>query len=220
MPNRRFSYPAILMLALLSLLLVAAVACAGAEVTQDTESTGATTGDTTAASQTQPQSQPQQPAQPQSQPQSQTQSQPQQPAQPTAEPQAQTASQPAATEVPQPAQPVPFATRVPAALPSQVVDDPINKDVYPDAEYGGILRRGGYYDPAHYDLLQVSSVTNSFKQMMLYNNILRYNPLDAGKTIIPDLATSWEVSEDGHTWTFPLREGLRSMMGPYWWPMT
>ena len=68
------------------------------------------------------------------------------------------------------------------------------------------MRRGGYYDPAHFDLLQVSSVTNSFKQMMLYNNILRYNPIDAGKTIIPDLATSWEVSEDGKTWTFPIRE--------------
>ena len=100
----------------------------------------------------------------------------------------------------------------------------------PGRPVGGILRRGGYYDPAHFDLLQVSSVTNSFKQMMLYNhpplqpnrrwqdhhpplgsigrrlrrvrqmmlynNILRYNPIDAGKTIIPDLATHWEVSED------------------------
>ena len=204
----RFWNPALLIPALLSLLLVAAVACAGAEVPQETETTSATTGDTAAASQTQPQSQPQQQAQPQSQPQSRTQAQPQTQAQPTAQPQAQTAPQPAPTEVPQPAQPVPFATRVPAALPSEVVANPITKDVYPDAQWGGILRRGGYYDPAHYDLLQVSSVTNSFKQMMLLNNVLRYNPLDAGKTIIPDLATSWEVSEDGYTWTFPLREGV------------
>ena len=100
-------------------------------------------------------------------------------------------------------------TPVAAALPTEVVADPITLEnltaVYPDLVYGGILRRGGYYDPAHFDLLQVSSVTNSFKQMMLYNNILRYNPIDAGKTIIPDLATSWEVSEDGKTWTFPIR---------------
>ena len=98
---------------------------------------------------------------------------------------------------------------MPAALPSEVKADPITKDVYPDAQWGGILRRGGYYDAAHFDLLQVSSVTNSFMQMMLYNNILRYNPIDAGRTIIPDLATSWEVSDDGSVWTFPLREGVK-----------
>ena len=201
MLRRRLWYQALPMSVLMAVPILIAVACAGAEVPQETESTGATTGDTAAASQTQPQQQ----AQPQSQPQSQTQAQSE--AQPT-QPQGQTASEPVATEVPQPAQPVPFATRVPAALPSEVVANPITKDVYADAEWGGILRRGGYYDPAHYDLLQVSSVTNSFKQMMLLNNVLRYNPLDAGKTIIPDLATSWEVSEDGHTWTFTLRDGV------------
>ena len=44
--------------------------------------------------------------------------------------------------------------------------------------------------------------------MMLLNGLLRYNPLDAGKTIIADLATTWDVSEDGSVWTFPLREGV------------
>ena len=57
--------------------------------------------------------------------------------------------------------------------------------------------------------MQVSSVSNSFKQIMVLNNLLRYNPIDAGKTIIPDLATTWEVSEDGKVWTFPLREGVQ-----------
>ena len=99
-------------------------------------------------------------------------------------------------------------TPPPAALPSEVISNPITKDAYPDAIPGGILRRGGYFDPAHYDLMQVSSVSNSFKQMMLLNNLLRYNPLDAGKTIIPDIATNWDVSEDGAVWTFPLREGV------------
>ena len=98
------------------------------------------------------------------------------------------------------------ATPLPAALPSVVLANPITKDVYSDAQPGGILRRGGYVDPAHYDLMQVSSVSNSFKQMMVLNNLLRYNPLDGGKTIIPDIATNWDVSEDGKTWTFPLRE--------------
>ena len=100
-------------------------------------------------------------------------------------------------------------TPLPASAPSQVLSNPVTKDAEPDAQYGGILRRGGYVDPAHYDLMQVSSVSNSFKQMMLLNNLLRYNPLDAGKTIIPDLATDWDVSDDGKVWTFPIREGVK-----------
>ena len=111
--------------------------------------------------------------------------------------------QPAASE------PEATPTPLPASLPTEVVENAVTKDAYPDAEYGGILRRGGYGDPSHYDLMQVSSVSNSFKQMMLVNGLLRYNPLDAGKTIIADLATTWEVSEDGTVWTFPLREGVK-----------
>ena len=121
-------------------------------------------------------------------------------------------AQPQATSIPPTARPTtpPDATPtpLPAALPSEVLANPITKDAYPDAQPGGILRRGGYFDPAHYDLMQVSSVSNSFKQMMVLNNLLRYNPLDGGKTIIPDIATNWDVSEDGKTWTFPLRENV------------
>jgi peptide/nickel transport system substrate-binding protein len=106
------------------------------------------------------------------------------------------------------AEPEATHTPLPASLPTEVVENAVTKDAYPDAEYGGILRRGGYGDPSHYDLMQVSSVSNSFKQMMLLNGLLRYNPLDAGKTIIADLATTWDVSEDGSVWTFPLREGV------------
>jgi len=40
----------------------------------------------------------------------------------------------------------------------------------------------------------------------LYNNLVRF---DANMEIVPDLATHWTVSEDGRTWTFYLREGVR-----------
>ena len=119
------------------------------------------------------------------------------------------ATQPQATAMPDTTAPEATSTPLPASAPSQVLTNPVTRAAYPDAQYGGILRRGGYVDPAHYDLMQVSSVSNSFKQMMLLNNLLRYNPLDAGKTIIPDLATDWDVSEDGKVWTFPLREGVK-----------
>ena len=76
-----------------------------------------------------------------------------------------------ATAVPAaPSEPESTPTPLPAALPSEVIANPITKDAYSDAIPGGILRRGGYFDPAHYDLMQVSSVSNSFKQMMLLNN--------------------------------------------------
>ena len=182
--------------ALLALALLTAVACGGAEAPPETQ-TAAPAGGDSAASPAQPQSQAQPQAQQQAQPQNQGQSQSQTAAEPTATSAPQAAGEAAATPTP-----------LPAALPSEVVANPITKDVYANAQYGGILRRGGYSDPAHYDLMQVSSVVNSFKQMMLLNNVLRYNPIDAGQTIIPDLATSWEVSEDGKVWTFPLREGV------------
>ena len=107
------------------------------------------------------------------------------------------------------ATPVPDATATPSPKAELAIVNPVVASVYPNAKYGGILRKGGYFDPAHYDLMQVSSVVNSFQQMALYNGILRYNPLDAGKTIIPDLAKAWEISEDGKVWTFPLREGVK-----------
>ena len=118
------------------------------------------------------------------------------------------------TSAPQPTA-APVVTAAPgstAAVPKAVVverPDPVKASFYSNAKYGGIVRKGGYYDPSHYDLMQVSSVTNSFMQMSLYNGLLRYNPYDAGNSIIPDLARSWDISEDGKIWTFQLREGIK-----------
>ncbi len=41
-----------------------------------------------------------------------------------------------------------------------------------------------------------------------YESLLRVNPPDADEPFTPMLAESWEVSEDGLTWTFNLREGV------------
>ena len=199
MAFRYIASPIPILGAMLALVMLAAVACGGAEAPAPDDSGASQTGAANTTG-TQPQqaassSPAAQSGQATSAPAAQSE-RPTPPVQQVGRQQAQSVD----------ATPTPVA----AALPTEVVADPITLEnlmtVYPDLVYGGILRRGGYYDPAHFDLLQVSSVTNSFKQMMLYNNILRYNPIDAGKTIIPDLATSWEVSEDGKTWTFPIRE--------------
>lgn len=41
-----------------------------------------------------------------------------------------------------------------------------------------------------------------------YEPLLRVNPPDAAEPFTPVLAESWEVSDDGLTWTFKLREGV------------
>ena len=41
---------------------------------------------------------------------------------------------------------------------------------------------------------------------MVYNALIRY---DENMNFIPDLAERWEVAEDGKTWTFHLRQGVR-----------
>src|SRR4051812_11517100 len=40
----------------------------------------------------------------------------------------------------------------------------------------------------------------------LYNNLVRF---DAEMNVVPDLADSWTVSEDGTTWTFVLKSGVK-----------
>src|SRR5260370_11958906 len=43
----------------------------------------------------------------------------------------------------------------------------------------------------------------------MFDNLIRRDPRDGGKTIIPDLAHSWEIAKDGKTYTFHLRKGVQ-----------
>ncbi len=42
----------------------------------------------------------------------------------------------------------------------------------------------------------------------VYNRLGRLNPLDGLGMIIPNLATEWEVADDGLAYTLQLREGV------------
>ena len=44
---------------------------------------------------------------------------------------------------------------------------------------------------------------------VMFDNLIRRDPRDSGKTIIPDLAHSWEIAKDGKTYTFLLRKGVQ-----------
>jgi ABC-type transport system substrate-binding protein len=77
----------------------------------------------------------------------------------------------------------------------------------PTAKRGGVLRYGVPNAPAHFDVHQ--SGASLLSQGCMYDNLIRRDPRDSGQTIIPDLAHSWEISKDGKTYTFFLRQGVK-----------
>jgi peptide/nickel transport system substrate-binding protein len=78
----------------------------------------------------------------------------------------------------------------------------------PNPKYGGTLRYGILSAPAHFDVHQSGTVSNMAAQGPMYDNLIRRDPRD-GQTIIPDLAHAWDISPDGKTYTFSLRQGVK-----------
>src|ERR671937_433607 len=79
----------------------------------------------------------------------------------------------------------------------------------PNPKPGGTLRYGVNNAPAQFDLHQSGTVANISAQAPMYDNLIRRDPRDSGQTIIPDLASRWEVSPDGKSYTFFLRQGVK-----------
>src|SRR5919108_1036609 len=79
----------------------------------------------------------------------------------------------------------------------------------PNPKPGGTLRYGVNNAPAQFDLHQSGTVANISAQAPMYDNLIRRDPRDSGQTIIPDLASRWEVSPDGTAYTFFLRQGVK-----------
>ena len=63
--------------------------------------------------------------------------------------------------------------------------------------------------PPHFDVHQSGTINNLGTQGCMFDNLIRRDPRDSGKTIIPDLAHSWEIAKDGKTYTFHLRKGVQ-----------
>src|SRR5919204_1580598 len=73
---------------------------------------------------------------------------------------------------------------------------------------GGVLRWGGLANSTLYDLHQTGTIANMGPQAPMYDLLVQVDPFNWNR-ILPDLATSWQVSEDGLTYTFFLREGVQ-----------
>jgi ABC-type transport system substrate-binding protein len=79
----------------------------------------------------------------------------------------------------------------------------------PNPKTGGVLRYGITSRPPHFDVHQSGTINNLGSQGCMFDNLIRHDPSDSGKTIIPDLAHSWEIAKDGKTYTFFLRKGVQ-----------
>src|SRR5438046_5955333 len=79
----------------------------------------------------------------------------------------------------------------------------------PNPKRGGVMRYGILNRPPHFDVHQSGTVGNIGTQGCMFDNLIRRDPRDSGKTIIPDLAHSWEIAKDGKTYTFTLRQGVQ-----------
>ena len=79
----------------------------------------------------------------------------------------------------------------------------------PNPKKGGVLKYGITSRLPHFDFHQSGTINSLGSQGCMYDNLIRRDPRDSGKTIIPDLAHSWKISADGSTYTFFLREGVQ-----------
>ncbi|MBM4420778.1 MAG: ABC transporter substrate-binding protein [Chloroflexi bacterium] len=75
-----------------------------------------------------------------------------------------------------------------------------------NAKRGGTLRITGPGTVVNFDIYQGGA---SPVLMHMYSTLVRKNPTDGLRTVIPDLASSWEISTDGRTYTFRLRDNVR-----------
>jgi hypothetical protein len=79
----------------------------------------------------------------------------------------------------------------------------------PNPKRGGVLKWAGPSEVPHFDVHQGSP---RVVLCQMHNNLVRFNPADGLKTIIPDLAESWKVSSDGDLPS--LRDGVKFPTAP------
>src|SRR5216110_2235649 len=78
--------------------------------------------------------------------------------------------------------------------------------------YAQAPKRGGTFVSAQtteatgLDPQLVPALSRSRRSPLTYNQLVRFEP---DMTPVPELAESWQVSPDGLTWTFKLRQGVK-----------
>ena len=124
---------------------------------------------------------------------------------------------PAATTEPAATQPGSApATRAPVAAPTAVptpAPAPAGAawiGVAPGGKHGGVVPTYHVGNPGVWDPHRSPSGASMAAISKAYNQVLQWNPIEAGE-IIGDLAETWEVLDEGHTFLFRINDGIR------WW---
>lgn len=99
----------------------------------------------------------------------------------------------------------PSTTTVPSARPTVAAPPPTPAGSQP--RYGDTLTIAAITDPASFDPQQDASINNSLLVAPAYNNLLYYDQ-ETGSKVVPELAERWDLSPDGLTYTFKLRQGV------------
>src|SRR5437588_1245812 len=100
-------------------------------------------------------------------------------------------------------------SRVCTAPPTpELADAGLLRAPEPSPKRGGILRWGGLANSTLYDLHQTGTIANMGPQAPMYDLLVQVDPVHWDQ-VIPDLAKSWQISADGLTYTFSLREGVK-----------
>src|ERR1051326_1145233 len=78
----------------------------------------------------------------------------------------------------------------------------------PNPKRGGVMKYGVLGRQPHFDVHQSGTIGNLGNQACMFDQLIRRDPRDSGKTIVPDLASGWEIAKDGKSYTFHLRKGV------------
>ncbi|TAK74008.1 MAG: hypothetical protein EPO16_11635, partial [Dehalococcoidia bacterium] len=77
---------------------------------------------------------------------------------------------------------------------------------------GGRVARASSGDPPSFDQHGQSSTVSNLPSSPFFNTLVQFDPTKPDEKptdIIPDLADSWEVSKDGMTYTFKMKQGVK-----------
>src|SRR5207244_396618 len=97
-----------------------------------------------------------------------------------------------------------LSVAVPRVLTAQSTPEPSDAGLLrapePHPKRGGVLKWGGLANSTLYDLHQTGTIANMGPQAPMYDLLVQVDPVHWDK-VIPDLAKSWTISEDGLTYT-------------------
>ena len=77
-----------------------------------------------------------------------------------------------------------------------------------EAKTGGTLLMSAYADTRDWDPLGSASLSSVISYSQMYNQLVQFDSVETSE-VVGDLAESWDVSEDGKSYTFHLREGMQ-----------